>query len=248
MTIRGSSKGKSPAAKVRVFERVRDAVLDDIRAGELSSGDRLPSERELSQKYSVSRSAVREGLRALETSGVLRFAKGTKGGAFVREKSVDGIARSLRDMITLGQMPLSDIMVVRRNLLLLALDLAVDRGTEADFSGLEDNVERLKAAIETGDPLATVEPVMEFNCLLGSASHNPVLELVVDTVSAIMADLLQELKLPTHIDLISPRRAIIGHLRSRNAEAAKELLARHLSDTTKYVLESAVLIGSKNSS
>ncbi|MFA7595956.1 MAG: FCD domain-containing protein [Novosphingobium sp.] len=242
--MNSTSLKKRPAAqKERVFEKVRDAVLADIKAGELAPGDRLPSERELSSKYSASRSAVREGLRALETSGVLRFAKGTSGGAFVRERSADGIARSLHDMIILGRMPLADIMVVRRSLLLLAIDLAVERATEEDFARLDANIEEMAAAIATGDPSVTTEPVMRFNRLLGKSSHNPVLELVIDTVSAIMAEVLNRLGLPTVIDLVSPRRVIVAHLRNRDADSAKEAFASHLSVTTRYVLERADLEG-----
>jgi GntR family transcriptional repressor for pyruvate dehydrogenase complex len=239
-----ASLKKRPAEqKERVFEKVRDAVLADIKLGELAPGDRLPSERELSNKYSVSRSAVREGLRALETSGVLRFTKGTSGGAFVRERSADGIARSLHDMIILGRMPLADIMVVRRSVLMLAIDLVVERGTEEDFAMLDANIEEMAAAIATGDHLATIEPVMRFNRLLGKTSHNPVLELVIDTVSAIMAEVLNKLGLPTVIDLVSPRREIVAHLRKRDADAAKQALANHLYVTTLYVLEKTDLDG-----
>lgn len=238
-----SIKTRPPLQKERVFEKVRDAVLADIKSGDLAPGDRLPSERELSAKYSASRSAVREGLRALETSGVLRFAKGTLGGAFVRERSADGIARSLHDMIILGRMPLADIMVVRRSLLLLAIDLVVERATEEDFARLDANIEEMAAAISTGDPLVTIEPIMRFNRLLGKSSHNPVLELVIDTVSAIMAEVLTKLGLPTVIDLVSPRRTIVTHLRRRDAEAAKDALANHLQVTTHYVLEKAELEG-----
>lgn len=227
----------------RVFEKVRDAVLTDIKSGELSPGDRLPSERDLSQKYAVSRSAVREGLRVLETSGVLRFAKGTSGGAFVRERSADGIARSLHDMIILGRMPLADLMVVRRSLLLLAIDLAVERADDDDFARLDANIGEMVAALATGDPIATVEPIMRFNRLLGKSSHNPILELVIDTVTAVMAEVLNKLSLPTAIDMVSPRRAIIEKLRSRDAEGAKEALIDHLFAITRYVLENADLDG-----
>jgi DNA-binding FadR family transcriptional regulator len=234
-------KKGSPNQKERVFEKVRDAVLADIQAGELVPGDRLPSERDLSSKYAVSRSAVREGLRALETSGVLRFAKGTSGGAFVRERSADGIARSLHDMIILGRMSLADIMVVRRSILLLAIDLAMERATEEDFACLEKNIDEMAAIISTGDPIASIEPIMRFNRLLGKSSHNPVLELVIDTVSAIMSEVLHKLGLPTMMDLVSPRRKIVGYMRAGDIEAAKQALTDHLAATTAYVLERADL-------
>jgi DNA-binding FadR family transcriptional regulator len=239
MTSEGTRNGAQSQARVRVFEQVRDAVLADIRSGELCPGDKLPSERDLSQKYGVSRSAVREGLRVLEASGVLRFAKGTTGGAFVRQTSSDGIARSLRDMIALGNIPFSDVVAVRISLLQLAIDLAVTRASADDFAALDRNIDDLSATAELGDPIATIGPVMDFNRLLGKASHNPVLELVIDTVASLMEDVLERLKLPTKIDLVAPRRKIVAKLRARDAEAAKHELSRHLEQTTSYVLEHA---------
>jgi DNA-binding FadR family transcriptional regulator len=239
MTSQGTRNGAQSQARVRVFEHVRDAVLADIRTGALSPGDKLPSERDLSQKYGVSRSAVREGLRALETSGVLRFAKGTTGGAFIRQTSSDGIVRSLRDMIVLGGIPFRDVVAVRISLLQLAIDLAVTRASADDFVALDRNIDDLSATLELGDPIATIGPVTDFNRLLGKASHNPVLELVIDTVASLMEDVLQRLALPTKIDLVAPRREIVAKLRARDAEAAKHELSRHLEQTTSYVLEYA---------
>ena len=232
-----ATREKSPqSAKIRIFEKVRDSVLADIRSGELSPGDKLPSERDLSQKYGVSRSAVREGLRALETSGVLRFEKGTTGGAFIRHTSSDGIVRSLRDMIALGNIPFSDVVAVRISLLQLAIDLAVARATDEDFAQLDRNIDDLEATVDSGDPIATIGPVMDFNRLLGKASHNPVLELVIDTVASLMEEVLERLRLPTLIDLVTPRRTIVRHMRQRDVAAAKAELVTHLEFTTRYVL------------
>ncbi|MFD2580181.1 FadR/GntR family transcriptional regulator [Novosphingobium colocasiae] len=65
-----------PVRAKRAFERVSEAILQDIREEKLRPGDKLPSERALADAFSVNRHAVREALRTLEMSGVLRFAKG----------------------------------------------------------------------------------------------------------------------------------------------------------------------------
>ena len=234
MTSQGTRNGAQSQARVRVFEQ--DAVLADIRSGELCPGDKLPSERDLSQKYGVSRSAVREGLRALETSGVLRFAKGTTGGAFVRQTSSDGIARSLRDMIALGNIPFSDVVAVRVSLMQLAIDLARERASEDDFARLDRNLDDLAATLELGDPRATIGPMMDFNRLIGRRAHNPVLELVVDTVVSLIEDVLEKLLVPAGVDLVGPRRQIVALMRARDADAAKAELVRHYGETTRFVL------------
>ena len=85
--VRGTHALNQVISKVRQFERLRDTILDDIRSGKLNPGDKLPAERTLSDLYGISRHAVREALRTLEMSGVLRFTKGASGGAFIREST-----------------------------------------------------------------------------------------------------------------------------------------------------------------
>jgi GntR family transcriptional repressor for pyruvate dehydrogenase complex len=226
-------------AKVRIFERVRDAVLDDIRSGKLVPGDRLPSERALAEKFAVGRHAVREALRTLEMSGVLRFAKGVSGGAFVREKSGHGVSQSIRDMIVVGRMPLIDLMVVRVNLLVQAAELAADRGADSDFAAIEANIAETRDAIVGGDPALAIEPLVEFNRLLGQASHNLVLSMLIDSVADIMHDVLVAFLLPIEIDVITPRWEILAALRAGDARRAGELIRSHYDVTTAYVLTRA---------
>ena len=58
---------RAPAYKI-----VSDAILKDIISGRLQIGNRLPSEQKLAEQFGVNRSTVREGIRLLEETGVLR--------------------------------------------------------------------------------------------------------------------------------------------------------------------------------
>lgn len=220
----------------RAFERVAEAILQDIREEKLQPGDRLPSERALADTFGVNRHAVREALRTLEMSGVLRFAKGASGGAFIRENSADGVGQSIKNMIILGRMPLVDLMVVRVNLLVQAAELAARRANGADFAALDANIENLRLAIEEGDPLRTVGPVVGFNRVLGAASHNLVLAMLIDSVADIVTDILNVYKLPTEMELVAPRREIVAALRAGEGSKACDLIRTHYEATTNYVL------------
>ena len=222
--------------KKRVFERVRAAILDDISAQRLKPGDKLPSERALAESFDIGRHAVREALRTLEMSGVLRFSKGSSGGAFVREKSGEGVGKSIRDMIVLGRMPLEDLMVVRVNLLVQAAELAAERADEADFAAIDANIAETRRSLGLGDPMMTVEPLVEFNRVLGRASHNLVLSMLIDSVAEIVADFLRVYRLQSDMELIAPRLAIVAALRARNGAEAGRLIRSHYEQTTRYVL------------
>lgn len=225
-----------PARGKRVFERVRDAILDDIRAQRLQPGDRSPSERALADSFQVGRHAVREALRTLEMSGVLRFSNGASGGAFVREKSGEGVGQSIRDMIVLGRMPLEDLMAVRVNLLVQAAQLAADRAEPDDFAALDANVAETRRCLALDDPALTIAPLVDFNRVLGRASHNLVLSMLIDSVADIVTDFLKVYTLRSEIELIAPRVAIVAALRSRDAEAVARMLRVHYEQTTRYVL------------
>lgn len=228
-------------SKVRQFERLRDTILDDIRSGRLSPGDKLPAERTLSDQYGISRHAVREALRTLEMSGVLRFAKGAAGGAFIRESTGDGVSQSIRDMIVLGRMPLADLVAVRINLLVHALELAVVHATPDELDELDANIEETARAVALGDPVATIGPVLEFNVLIGRMSHNVVLAMLIDSLAMIMKDVLLTYRLTTEVDLLTPRRAISRCLRDRDFPGAAAVLREHFAATTQYVVERAAL-------
>lgn len=228
-------------SKVRQFERLRDTILGDIRSGKLNPGDKLPAERTLSEQYGISRHAVREALRTLEMSGVLRFTKGASGGAFIRESTGDGVSQSIRDMIVLGRMPLADLVAVRINLLVHALELAVIHATPEELAELDANIDETVAAVALGDPVATIGPVLEFNILLGRMSHNVVLSMLIDSLAMIMKDLLLVYRLTTEVDLVTPRRTIAQCIRTKDFAGAAAALRAHYAETTQYVVERAAL-------
>jgi GntR family transcriptional repressor for pyruvate dehydrogenase complex len=228
-------------SKIRQFERLRDTILGDIREGRLTPGDKLPAERSLSDQYGISRHAVREALRTLEMSGVLRFTKGASGGAFIRESTGDGVSQSIRDMIMLGRMPLADLVAVRINLLVHAIELAVVHATDAEFDELDRNIDETEAAIALRDGVSSIGPVLEFNILLGRMSHNLVLAMLIDSLAMIMKDLLRIYRLVTEVDVIGPRRAIVAALRARDAATAVALLREQFALTTQYVVDRAQL-------
>jgi GntR family transcriptional repressor for pyruvate dehydrogenase complex len=77
------------AKRVRSFEDVVTQIRDAINSGSVQPGDRLPSERDLCQIFNVSRSTLREGIRALEATGMVEIRLGTTGGIFAAP--LDGV-------------------------------------------------------------------------------------------------------------------------------------------------------------
>ena len=88
-----------PAQRVRSFDHIVDQIRDAISSGGIAPGERLPSERDLGATFGVSRTTLREALRALEAQGVLEIRTGSRGGAFVAEPSSELVAGALGNLL-----------------------------------------------------------------------------------------------------------------------------------------------------
>src|SRR6478735_8000896 len=104
-----------PVRQSRTHELVLERIEEQVVAGELKAGDRLPPERELAPVLGVSRSALREALRVLETIGVLvaHAGRGADAGARIVRNPDDALGRLLRLHFALGSYSLHDVMEAR---------------------------------------------------------------------------------------------------------------------------------------
>ena len=84
-----------PAQRVRSFDHIVGQIRDAIASGGIAPGERLPNERALGVAFGVSRTTLREALRALEAQGVIEIRTGSRGGAFVAEPSSELVAAAL---------------------------------------------------------------------------------------------------------------------------------------------------------
>ena len=66
----------TPIKNVKVYEIIMKQIKDIVKSGELKRGDKLPSERDLALKLNVSRTSVREAIKALETLGLVQSKHG----------------------------------------------------------------------------------------------------------------------------------------------------------------------------
>jgi DNA-binding FadR family transcriptional regulator len=127
--------------------RISDAIGERVR--QQRSGDRLPTGRERARMFTVSRMAVREGLRNLELSGLIVLRKGRHDGAFVSDDSAELVTQSIRDMIDLGRASLPVLTEARRHIMDSVVRLACQRAAP-QLAALEANLLATKALTEQG--------------------------------------------------------------------------------------------------
>ena len=102
-----------PIKTSRVSEDVLLQLKEAILLGAYKSGDKLPSERELTLQFQVSRGVVREAVRALELSGFVEMRQGPAGGAFVTDLSFNQVGNAFLDLFLANKVSMAEVAEVR---------------------------------------------------------------------------------------------------------------------------------------
>src|SRR5689334_25415513 len=90
-----------PVKRSRIYQHIVDQIHALVREGRWAPGDQIPPERELAERFRVSRTSVREALRALEMQGVIESRQG--GGTFVRSADPEQLVAPLAAAILPGR-------------------------------------------------------------------------------------------------------------------------------------------------
>ncbi|MBD1550417.1 FadR/GntR family transcriptional regulator [Pseudomonas typographi] len=223
-----------PVQTKRAFEEVAEQIREQLSLGLLKPGDRLPPERELAERFGLSRNTVREALRALEMSGLLELRKGATGGAFIREGQSDAVISGFNDLYRLGYIRPDDLAEARLIVGVEIARLACHRATEEELSALEANLDASDTAAANGDDAQRLQTNLNFHALLAKAARNPVLIILIDALNDIHQRLLRLMVPAENTRIVEARRRIVRYLREKDEEGAVRELREHLIGLRRY--------------
>ncbi|MER7797107.1 FCD domain-containing protein [Microbacterium sp. NPDC096154] len=218
----------SPSAH-RLSERIGGEIRRLISAGELTLGDRLPSERSLAEQYGASRVVVREGLRGLEEAGLVEIRKGRMGGAFVTSGSSPVFTRTLRDMAAVGSASWQEMFEARAWIMDAAVRLACERRTDADLAALREALRRIRRRPRPDDDREQrTHEALEFNVIIARASGNAVLASFVKALIDALEELLRSGAPDSYAPIVVHFTRIVDGIDSRDAELATSAMSAYL--------------------
>src|SRR5467141_1192806 len=123
----------------RLYEQIVQQVEESILKGDLKAGDQLPAERELAQRFGVSRTAVREAVKALREKGLVEAYSGR--GTFITDGTSQAVRQSLDLMVKIGQPEGSQYLAELRAILEPEIAaLAAARAQESDMATMREAV------------------------------------------------------------------------------------------------------------
>ncbi|WP_417524677.1 FCD domain-containing protein [Marinovum sp.] len=217
----------------RQYQDVARDIQAIIRAEALSTGDRLPPERGLSEQLGVSRSLVREALILLEIEGVVEVRKGS--GIYISD-TPQGSGAPVRDDIGPFELLQSRQLIESE-----IAGFAARMVTKNDILRLRETLARERAELEQGDP--SHDGDRAFHRQIAEATQNSVLVDVVEELWRKRDQSPMWARLHARIFETEYRRAwlddheaILAALQARNPEAAKAAMGRHLGNVRETLM------------
>jgi GntR family transcriptional repressor for pyruvate dehydrogenase complex len=216
----------------------REATLSQHVASQLErliveqhfeTGDRLPPERELAERFGVSRTVVREAVRSVASKGLLDVRAGS--GTMVRKPSSESVAESMALMLSMnGQLTPAKVVEVRRILEVEIAGLAALRRTHEDLARLGSIL--ITAADRLDDPGTFIETDVAFHAALAQATQHDLFSALLGSIANVMTEVrIVGLAVPG-----TPERALRYHrdiyraVERSDRDLARQAMDRHMDE------------------
>jgi len=209
--------------------------MDLIKSNELKPGDKLPPERELAGKFSISRGSLREAFRVLESKGLIKSQAG--GGRFIREVKKEALIDTENVILNLEKSSILELLEAREIFEVKIVKLATQRAIAEDIKLIEEALNKTNEGKELKDD-KKIESDNEFHMAIASASHN----FVFINIMRLHLDLLKDTQEKTWE--IPGRReeqqeehlAIFKAIKEHNSKKAGEAMLKHLRSIREVVV------------
>jgi GntR family transcriptional regulator, transcriptional repressor for pyruvate dehydrogenase complex len=216
-----------PARKTTLVESMMEQIIDLVREGKLSLGERLPSEHKLMTMMGVSRSTVREALKGLVVMGLIETHAGRRSlvkalpNSLARSNGVPAtfiLERDIRQQI----LPVRELLDPEFS------SWAIREATEEDLATLKRRFDAFASALTHHHWKESHVSHREFHLALAAATHNVAAVWVVDKlISAIPLALSQKYHCVWE-EQLSVHKAILDALISRDELSLRAAMLAHL--------------------
>lgn len=222
----------------RLSDQIAEKIKSFIKEKQLQSGDRLPSERALSEQLAVSRSPVREAIRMLNSQGLLITKHG--GGTYVQSDYQNWPTQSIAPLAGLLHDDLEyryDVLEARQALEKSTAALAAVRATAQDKKNIQHCFNVLVEHQLAGNNEKSARADAQFHLAIAEASHNVVLvqvmrglfQLVLSTVTENRRAMFHYNDTETTQLLTKQHEAVMHAIFAKQPEQAQQCIDEHLN-------------------
>lgn len=201
----------------QIPDEVAIQIMHYIKTHEMALGERLPSERELTQLFGVSRASVRQGLSRLEVLGYIDILPGK--GAYLKENIRDHFSRVIQLWLFEDQGSIYEIVEMREAIETKAAQLAARRATPEELEIIKTHLTQMQVAIQNEMPEVYMEADKAFHRAIAVASRNRFFHRTLDSIERAM---VAYRIVTTYLGTEVLRGSIKGHEQIYAALAAKD--------------------------
>ena len=215
----------------RLSDKVANMMLETILSRRLQVGDRLPSERELGEQFGVSRTVVREAVRALVAKGLIEV----RSGSGLRVAAVDAAAvtESMSLYLRGSTLDFEKVHEVRALFEVHIAGVAAERATEEDVTRIREVHERMRRT--STDVEAAARDDLEFHRLIARATQNDLYLLLLDSIGSALIDIRREnLGSGSRPMTLDQHEAILERIAARDPGGARAAMAAHLEGVARW--------------
>lgn len=226
-------------------EKLSQSVVHQIELlilrGILRPGERLPSERELSERLGVSRPSLREAVADLQDRGLL--ASRPNAGIFVADVLGSAFSQSLVRLFSTHDEAVFDYIAFRRDMEGLAAERAARLGTPTDLRVIDTIFAKMEAAHTKRNPADEAALDADFHLSIIEASHNVIMLHMMRSMYQLLREgvfynrQIMFKQRMTRETLLDQHRAINAALQARDADGARAAVAVHLNFVEQALIE-----------
>lgn len=229
MKIDAITKSENTDVQKDIIAKIKDL----IQFKNLEPGDKLPSERMLSEKFEVSRSNLREAIQKLEFYGILKSIP--QSGTFIANIGRVAMNGMLEDILNLEDPDFKSLVETRILLELKTVQLACNRRTEEDLSKIRETLDAFKEKVLNKQD--AVEEDLLFHLAIANASKNIVMNNFMLVITPEIITNFEKYHVCDSNDSmhrIDEHEAIYEAIKNRDPEKAKEMMKVHFKDLYQY--------------
>ncbi len=226
-------------------DKIINQIKELISSGQLKSGDRLPSERLLSERFGIGRSYVRDAIRKLEFFGILKTLP--QSGTVVAGFGITALEGLIADMLQLEGNDFHALVETRVLLEMNSAKFAASRRNDDDIVALTQALDEYEKVVQSGND--SVECDLMFHLKIAEASKNSVLNTLMLIITPDILTFFKENNVcggDRPVSALKEHKIILDHIINQDAEQASDAMKAHLSDVLEYSINQNNLINNND--
>lgn len=220
----------------KVYSQIINQIKESIKNGELKRGDRLPSERNMSEQLGVSRATVREAIRSLEIMGLVQCIQGE--GNFITNNLENSLIEPISMMFMLNKGKINEINELRRALELESVKLASKKISDDSIKRLEELCDIMESSNSESEK---AEADKKLHYEIAKASENILIINILNASSLLIENLIKDIRVKILIYenntkiINTQHRLIVNALKNKDTESALKYMQIHVELINEFI-------------